>query len=253
MKYSRSALVFFLPLCLADSGLSQGKKLGVEDFLKIPILSSPRFSPDGKRIVYQRIRRDLKKNVYKRTIHLVLLEEKKDIRLTGGNWNDWGAFFSRDGKKLYFLSDRGGKVALYSNLFDGSDPKAVFRRKGGFSNLKFSPDRKYAAFLAGPKGKRSRGRDPEVWRDLEDKSRWPRLWIRDMKTGKERMLTRDDVYVYDFDWSPDGKRIAFTADPKGSSEVTEDHFLGLVDLEGNVEMLSDLPAHHAMPKFSPDG
>jgi len=226
----------------------------VKDFLRLPILASPALSPSGDRAVYLEVRRDLKKNTYHRRLHLVWTATGKDVLLTRNGHDDWGAFWSGDGSTLYFFSNRGGKTALYANHFDGTDPaKVAGPRKGGISSPRFSPDERYLAFLAPPKGVKGYGKDPQVRTTLEDRSTWPQLWILDRKTGKEKNLTGGKVYVYDFDWAPDGKKLAFTADPKGSSGVTEDHYLALVDLSGKVEILSDLPAHHANPRFSPDG
>ena len=253
MKYARKCLIFCSLILTCIPLLPQKKRLTVERFLEIPILSSPKISPNGKKIIYHEIKRSIKKNKYKRSLFLFDLEKRTHKKLTSNTWNDWGGFFSKDGKSIYFISDRGGTPALYKNNFDGADPIVVFRRREGFSSPKFSPNERYIAFLAPPKGKKGRGKDPEIWKNLEDKSRWPGLWIKDLKTAKEKFLTGYGIFVYDFSWAPNSKSIAFTGDKKGSSEVTEDHFLGLVDLDGNIEVLSDQPAHHARPKFSPDG
>ncbi len=253
----RKAL-FLSPILLAAilpaGAPARTRPFRVKDFLRLPILASPALSPGGTRLVYLEVRRDLEKDTYHRILHLVDLATARDTRLTRNGHDDWGAFWSRDGKILYFFSNRGGKTALYANHFDGTDPRKVAGpRKGGIASPAFSPGGKYLAFLAPPKGKKGYGKDPQVRTTLEDPSTWPQLWILDTTTGKERPLTKGNFFVYDFDWAPDGKKLAFTADPKGSSGVTEDHFLALVDLSGKVEILSDLPAHHGNPRFSPDG
>ncbi len=254
MRKAPSFLPFLFAAILLPGAAAKTRPFGVKDFLGLPILASPSLSPDGSRAAYLEVRRDLKKDTYHRRLHLVDLSTGKDRLLTRDGHDDWGAFWSRDGKVLYFFSNRGGKTALYANRFDGADPRKVAGpRKGGIASPAFSPDGKLLAFLAPPKGKKGWGKDPQVRTTLEDRSTWPQLWVLDLSTGKEKPLTNGKVFVYDFDWAPDGKRLAFTADPKGSSGVTEDHFLALVDLSGKVEILSDLPAHHANPRFSPDG
>ena len=226
----------------------------VEKFLAIPMTGRLALSPQGDRIAFYRVERDLEKDTYNRILFLARPEQKRVTRLTGKGHSDWNPFWSKDGSTLYFFSNRGGKTALYANRFDGTDPRRIVGpRKEGLGKPTFSPDGRRLAFLAPPAKAKGFGRDPEVRTTLEDRSRWPQLWIKEIDSGRERQLTDGSTHVYDFDWSPDATRLAFTADRRGSSAVTEDHYLAMIDLKGKVKVLADQAAQHSRPCFSPTG
>ncbi len=67
--------------------------------------SAPCFSPDGRYLVYSS-----QSGEYAKLFRLELADPKKRVQLTFGPGDDEGASFSRDGKALYFASDRERSV-----------------------------------------------------------------------------------------------------------------------------------------------
>ncbi len=251
--------LLLLALALPAAGLTPRRaaardRFTVKDFVTLPMVGGGALSPGGKRLAFHRTVRDLKKDTYVRQVYLADLETGKILQVTREPGFSWGPMWTPDGKGLAFYSTRDGKPALWLSRLDGADPEKIC--DAPLSSALFSPDGKKIAFLAPPKksGKnRGVGKDPEVWTWVEDRAKWPQLWVLDLATGKRTQLTSGKNYIYQFAWRPDGKALAYTFDPLGSEGVSEDHHLGLIDLEGKTRLLEAGPVKHSWPAWSPDG
>ena len=62
---------------------------------------APIFSPDGKWLVYSSVA-----NEYAKLFRLNLANPRERFQLTTGNWNDMDAWYSPDGKRVFYSSDR---------------------------------------------------------------------------------------------------------------------------------------------------
>jgi Tol biopolymer transport system component len=79
--------------------------------------SDPTFTPDGKYLVYTS-----QSEEYSKLYQVSLANPKERKQLTFGAGDDEGAAFSRDGKRLYFASDRdGGILDIYCLDLDSRD------------------------------------------------------------------------------------------------------------------------------------
>jgi dipeptidyl aminopeptidase/acylaminoacyl peptidase len=241
-------------LLLAGLAARAQERFSVKDYLSLPRVSQGAISPDAKRLAWTRTVRDLKADKFLRQVHLADLSTGESRPLTREPGNAWGPIWVPGGEGLAFYSTRGRKTELWLNRLDGADPERLVASP--VSGALFSPDGSRIAFLAPPKTDPKRpgfGKDPEIRTSIEDPTEWPQLWVYERANGKRRQLTDGSAYVYDFDWHPDGRRLAFTFDPRGSEDLTEDHSLGLIDLEGKVVVLGEGPVKHVGPSFSPDG
>lgn len=120
----------------------------------------------------------------------------KPVQMTFGPAMDHGAAWAPDGSKIIFLSDRNGHENVY--LLEANDPEhpklteahafkvtQVTSTREAESGLSFSPDGKRVAFLRGGK-------------------------LHTMAPdGKDVKVVVNDVAVFDYDWSPDGKWFVF--------------------------------------------
>jgi Tol biopolymer transport system component len=86
---------------------------------------SPVFSPDGKWLVYSSV-----VNGYAKLFRLNVSNPTERYQLTSGSWNDTDAWFSPDGKRIFFASDRqtGRNVEEASKILENAENKA--RREG---------------------------------------------------------------------------------------------------------------------------
>jgi tricorn protease len=117
-------------------------------------------------------------------------------RLTETAANDHGIAWAPDGSKMLFLSDRDGQEDVY--LLQADDPEhpkfvdahkfkvtRLTNTREAEAGLSFAPDGKHVAFL-----------------------RSGRLWT--MKPdGADAKAVVPDVHVFDYEWSPDGKWLAY--------------------------------------------
>ncbi len=249
MKKILVLAVFLLPgICLGQ------KRFTVEDFVSLPLVAHGVLSPGGKKLAFQRMRRDLKKDAILNQVFLADLEKDKVIQITRAPGNSWAPMWTPDGKGLVFYSTRSGKPELWVTYLDGAEARKLCPYP--VSSAKFSPDGKKLAFLAPPKKNpkvKGFGKDPEIRTWIEDKTKWPQLWVLDLESKKRTQLTNGESYIYQFDWRPDSKALAFTFDTKGSEGLSEDHHLGIIDLNGRVKVIGKGNFKYSYPKWSPDG
>ena len=171
-----------------------------------------------------------------------------------------GAAFSPDGRQLAFLTDAPspGQMQAYVVAADGAAlPRRVTNVKGQLDALRWSPDGKRIAFLyvAGstqePGALVAHKPDAGV---VEIKGDVQRLALVDLATGALRELGPPDLFVYDFDWSPDGRWLAAEA-VQGSG--TNDYWIAQlyrIEVDGGAaRSLWKPPLQLAWPRVSPDG
>lgn len=131
----------------------------------------------------------------------------KATRLTDHPAFDSSPVWSPDGKKIVFSSDRSGVIDLYVlEPDDVEHPELTKAHKFKTTRLTDSPDDETAVAFS-PKG------------DLITFIRSGKLWS--MKPdGKEQKVVISDVQVMDYDWSPDGKYLAYARmDGSFASEI----------------------------------
>lgn len=76
------------------------------------------------------------------------------------------------------------------------------------------------------------------------------VYVRELKTKREKVLIESDQSVLDPEFSPDGRWIAFQSDFEGD----ENFNIYVVPTEGGkARKLTDTPADSAFPRWSPDG
>ncbi len=183
--------------------------------------SSPRFSPDGQRIVMS-LQQGGNANIY-----MMDLGSRTTTRLTSTNAIDTSPSFSPDGRRIVFESDRGGKQQIYVMNPDGSDQRRISFGEGSYSQPAWSPRGDYIAFT---------------------KQRPGGFAIGVMKPdgSGERILT-ESFHSEGPTWAPNGQYIIFFRDPGGQGGGR----LYMVDVTGRVEMPLPTPTAASDPTWSP--
>jgi len=87
--------------------------------------AAPVFSPDGKWLVYSSV-----VDGYAKLFKLNMANPSERYQLTTGEWNDIDAYFTPDGKKLFFSSDRqtGRNIEQAAAILEAAENKA--KREG---------------------------------------------------------------------------------------------------------------------------
>ncbi|MCD8072095.1 MAG: S9 family peptidase, partial [Alistipes sp.] len=125
-------------------------------------------SPDGNSVVFALTYYDMKENSGTSSLYLVDFAGGEPRRITDGGYHDSSPVWSRDGKHVYFSSDRSGSSQAWSyDLAEG----ALHRLSDvadGIDAFGISPDGRMAFYTK--KVKVEKRQSPEIYPDM-DKSR----------------------------------------------------------------------------------
>ncbi len=190
--------------------------LTIEDYATLPQPSSPRWSPDGKRIAYVLTKADLEKSAYDSNVWIIDADGKNDRQLTYARGADFRPRWSPDGKRIAFVSDRDGKNAIWLLDPDGGEARKLFDAPTPVRELEWSPDGKSIAFsrLDEPSPEEEkRTKEKDDARVVGEGRRRVHLYVADVDTGNIRPLTSGAFSIWTFQWSPAGTEIAFDRGP----------------------------------------
>ncbi len=242
-----------------------------EDVYELTGVADPRLSPDGSRVAYQVWTIDREANEYRGAIWVTALDGSEEPRrFTSGERRDGSPQWSPDGRWLAFTSNRGGEKQqpqLYVIPAEGGEARKLTDLKESVEEIAWAPDSARLAFTA-------RVRD-EAYEEEDERKRRPRrvtrlfykldsvgwttdrrghIHVVDLEGGEPRQLTDGDCEDANPAWSPDGKRIVFSA-LRGERWDTElVNRLYVVDADGGEpQALSGDDGLYEEPAFSPDG
>ncbi|HXO20225.1 MAG TPA: S9 family peptidase [Thermoanaerobaculia bacterium] len=127
--------------------------------------------------------------------------------------------WSPDSHSLAFLSDmevRGQRQLYVAPAGEGETgrPRRLTRLEGQLADPRWAPDGRSIAFLYLANRRAAAGPLAATRRDAGVVGETPeeqRLVTVDVATGALRLVSPADLYVYEYDWSPDGKSFAATA------------------------------------------
>ncbi|HEX2328368.1 MAG TPA: S9 family peptidase [Candidatus Angelobacter sp.] len=168
--------------------------------------------------------------------------------------------WSPDSKRLAFLSDavKPGQPQLYvMNVSGGGSPKRLTDAQGLLASPGWSPDGKRIALLWTENAERAAGplvaETPRTGVITETVSE-QRLAVIDSGGGKLEALSPEDMYVYEYDWAPDGKHFVTTAAPGNGDDNWYVAQVYTLDASGGAWKSIHKPALQiADPIWSPDG
>jgi TolB protein len=153
----------------------------------------------------------------------------KAQRLTAFHRDDWGPAPSPDGKAIAFLSDRLGRARIFLIAADGTGVHRLTDRKDADRDEAapvWSPDGRSIAYLVEGGGESN-------------------LWLRDVATGRERVLTPLRARDAEPCFSPDGAWIAVS---RGRTQREGDLWL-LPTAGGPARRLTAAPGLERLPRW----
>ncbi len=168
--------------------------------------------------------------------------------------------WSPDGKQIAFLSDAAtqGQLQLFVMNSLGGSAKQLTHMKGFLASPGWSPDGRTVALLFTEDATRAAGPLVAETPDegvVSEEFLEQRLTLVNPATASIRQISPADMYVYEFDWAPDSKRLVITA-ARGNGDDNW-YIAGLFKIDAASGAMADVVAKPGMqigvPKWSPDG
>ncbi len=221
-------------------------------------------SPDGQRVVW--IESSVKNDSeYSHTVYVADLKSETPPQRVGpgdprAEFGTSTVTWSPDSKEFAYIVEIGsvGQSELRIASADGSKSRSVATLKGGVNSPRWSPDGRNIALLYSEAAPAASGTDRVV--NVGKEYQQQRLVLVDAKSGGVRLLSPADLFIYEYDWSPENRQIAITAAPccSGAKGQGGDNWwtaeLYRLDVDsGNAVSIFKPKLQIASPKWSPDG
>jgi dipeptidyl aminopeptidase/acylaminoacyl peptidase len=263
-------ILLILPGCfpgLSGAAQSPGVREALDALTAVHVLTEVSLSPDGERVVYGQLA-TAKRDGAEVEISTLWLASAQDgsglTRLTacpGAVCDEHSAAWSSDGTRIAFVTTDAkeqAQIALAGVSSAGAPHTTILTHAHGpLDTPRFSPDGRRIAFLYSPGAPKTPGPLNPLSRDagvLSETFYEQRLALVPTEGGEARLLGPSDLNVYEYDWSPDGKRFAITA-AHGSGD--DNWWLAELDVcdaqSGAIRTLLKPSLQMASPRFSADG
>jgi len=229
----------------------------IDQLVSLHRAGSPVMSPDAARVAYTVREADWDENAYKTEIWIADVATGAVRQLTNAKKSSSQPAWSPDGRTLAFVSDRTDKRQIYLIDPTGGEAEALTSQEDGVASFAWSPDGKQIAFTAAdPKPQALKDRDKKYgeFEVVDQDQTMTHLYVIDVAGKRVRKLTDGDFSVASFDYSPDGREIAFDFSPKTDPPSSATSDISVVSVaDGKIRPLVTQAGPDSAPHYSPDG
>src|SRR5215813_2395078 len=265
--------LFTILICgIVSAALRAQQKTGTMDDVVRTLFAGREFdetaiSPDGTQVAW--VEKLVDKNgvpngtsaIYVSAVNGGSAQRQITAGSAGVSYAETAVAWSPDSKHLAFLSDAGSKdqQQLYVIDLPAGRARKLTNVKGFLDAPGWSPDGKILAVLFTENATRSAG--PLVAETaqtgvIKDAVTEQRLTLIDAAGGKLRQISPADMYVYEYDWSADGKRFVTTAAHGNGDDnwyIAQIYTLDAAGGPMNSIYKPPIDSQIANPAWSPDG
>ncbi len=259
-KSARKTVIAWICCLYPVLACSQAKPAPPQDDVVRTLFSAVTFdqtaiSPDAKQVAWVENGKDGS------AVFVSGINAPTPRRITAGGHAESAIAWSPDSRQIAFLSDGStpGQQQLYAIPVTGGSPRKLTSVRGFLASPGWSPDGKTIALLFTENAVRAAG--PLVAEKaqtgvIKEAVTEQRLTLVDVATGRLRQISPADMYVYEYDWAPDGKRFVTTAaHGNGDNNWYIAQIYTVPAAGGEMKSIYKPPVDSqiAIPAWSPDG
>ena len=257
-----------LMLCLAPlaarAALSDAAS-AVEALSKVRDFEQVAISPDGSQVAWVELLRDASgapsRNtaIYCKSRNDAAAKPNRISVASGRDAKEHDLAWAPDSRQIAFVSDaeKPGTPQLYTTDCSGRTPRRLTSLSGYLDDPRWSPNGQKLAVLF-TEGV-SAGSDPleaspprvgEFDEHIAEQS----IAVVSLASAEVKVISPPDMYIYEYDWAPDGSAFAVTAAPgSGENNWWIAQLYTLPSAGGKITSIYKPPLQIALPRWSPDG
>jgi len=241
------------------------RPITIEDVLAFKIANDPQLSPDGSRVACIVTVTDAAANTYQAHLWIVPVDHGSPLQLTTARGKDTWPRWSPDGTRLAFISDRSGDKQVWVIAADGGEARQVTSGALSPSEVAWSPDGRWLAVVGKPPRPAAGAAESDVrvisrLRYKNDgegfwDGKWKQVLALPADGGEARQVTQDECDHTNPAWSPDGRWLAYAANPNPDADLTNIADIWVIPSEGGAppRRLTGSIGPAGQPAWSPDG
>lgn len=234
-----------------------------EMVVNMKMVTSAIISPDGKHAAYtlrvQRENAEQPGGAYSE-LWMMPTNERTPKLLIQKPLSISSPSFHNNSERIYFLTTNrtiNQFQQVYSIPIDSGAMKLVTEFERGVLAYRVSPDGKYLALTAtdAPSDKEMQAmRRGEDWTVLDKNYHYTRLYVMNLESKRTTLVTKTDVNVWDFRWTPNSTQLIIQASDKPTTDASYmEKKLYTCSMEGTIELLCATKGKLGSMAWSPSG